>query len=229
MKRNFYQIAIDGYSSCGKSTLAKDLAQATHFLHIDSGAMYRAVSLYILNHEIPVTDHERISKIVNALTIDFIELAGSRLTRLNGVLVEDDIRAQRVSDIVSQVSIIGAVRTRLVALQRRLSEKHDVIMDGRDIGTVVFPKADIKLFLTANVDIRVKRRWLELQSKNTLISKDEVKKNLILRDHIDSTRAIAPLKKAVDAIEIDNSSMDRQAQLDLALSIIKEKIKLTSL
>jgi cytidylate kinase len=224
MSRPYYQIAIDGYSSCGKSTLAKDLAKAIHFTHIDSGAMYRAVSLYIFNHDIPVTDHHQISEVVDSLNIDFVEHAGRRLTRLNGRVVEEDIREQRISDIVSQVSIIGAVRTRLVNLQRQLSEKHNVIMEGRDIGTVVFPRAHIKLFLTASIDVRVERRWMELQLKNKIISKEEIKQNLLLRDHIDSTRKIAPLKKAPDAIEIDNTELDRKSQLNYVLTIVHDRL-----
>ena len=224
MKRAFHQIALDGYSSCGKSTLAKDLAKALGFLHIDSGAMYRAVSLYILNHDLSLDDEKAMADVVDALTIDFIEQAGRRLTRLNGIVVEEDIREQRVSDIVSQVSVIGAVRTHMVALQRQLSQAHDVIMDGRDIGTVVFPDADIKFFLTADVDIRVQRRWMELQSKGKFVSKEEVKKNLLLRDHIDSTREIAPLKQAEDAIVIDNSNMTRAEQLAFALDVVKMRL-----
>ena len=224
MSRPFYQIAIDGYSSCGKSTLAKDLAKAINFTHIDSGAMYRAVALYIFNHDIPVTDHVQISEIVDSLSIDFIEDAGRRLTRLNGQVVEEDIREPRISDIVSQVSIIGPVRTHLVYLQRQLSEQHSVIMEGRDIGTVVFPHADIKLFLTASIDVRVHRRWMELQLKNKLVSKADVRRNLMLRDHIDSTREIAPLMKADDAIEIDNTNLNRKSQLDFVLSIVHDRL-----
>ena len=219
-----YQIAIDGYSSCGKSTLARDLAYELNFLHVDSGAMYRAVSLYLLENGIDYKDEIRIASIIGSLHIDFVEKEDKRHTRLNGIVVEDAIRSQRVSDIVSHVSVIGNIRSHLVNLQRKLSEHESIIMDGRDIGTVVLPTADVKLFLTADVDVRVERRWLELKSKNILTPKEEVKKNLLLRDHIDSTRDIAPLKKAEDAIEIDNTHLNRQAQLDLALSIVHEKI-----
>ena len=224
MSKSFHQIAIDGYSSCGKSTLAKDLAKAMNYLHIDSGAMYRAVSLYALNHDINVADHEAMSGFIDTLNIDFIERAGNRLTRLNGKIVEEEIRQQRISDIVSQTAIIGAVRTRLVALQRQLSERHHVIMDGRDIGTVVFPNADIKFFLTADVEVRVNRRWMELRAKGVIISKEAVKENLLLRDHIDSTRAISPLTKAADAIEIDNTNLNRESQLAYVLQIIQERL-----
>lgn len=223
MNRHF-KIAIDGYSSCGKSTLARDLAEELGFLHIDSGAMYRAVSLYLLENEIKCEDTTQISRVVDSLKIDFIEKNGQRLTRLNNLVVEEAIRQQRVSDIVSQVSIIGRVRERMVRLQREMSARHSVIMDGRDIGTVVFPDADVKLFLTAAVETRVHRRWLELKSKNIHTTKVEVKRNLLLRDHIDSTRAIAPLKKAEDATEIDNTHMNRQSQLEYALTIISNKI-----
>ena len=224
MAARFHKIALDGYSSCGKSTLAKDMAAALNYLHIDSGAMYRAVTLYIINHNIPLANHDQIAEIVDALTIDFIDRTGKRLTRLNGRIVEEDIREHRVSALVSQVSVIGPVRTRMVALQRQLSEQHHVIMDGRDIGTVVFPDATIKFFLTADTDVRVERRWMELKAKGKLVSREEVKKNLLLRDHIDSTRDIAPLRQAKDAIVIDNTSLDRQGQLDYALGLVRERI-----
>lgn len=218
------QIAIDGYSSCGKSTLAKDLALATGYLHIDSGAMYRAVSLYVLNHDIDLEDATAIAAMVNSLTIDFVERAGRRYTRLNGAVVEDAIREPRVSDIVSQVAVIGSVRTRMVELQREMSQHHTVIMDGRDIGTVVFPDAVLKLFVTADVNIRVERRWKELQAKGKIVTREDVRKNLLLRDHIDSTREIAPLRQADDAVVIDNTNMSRDEQAAFALRLIQERI-----
>lgn len=218
------QIAIDGFSSCGKSTLAKDIAEATGYLHIDSGAMYRAVSLYVLNHELDLTDEMMIHDMVNELTIDFIERAGQRYTRLNGQVVEDAIREPRVSDIVSQVAVIGSVRSRMVDLQREMSRQHTVIMDGRDIGTVVFPDAAVKFFVTADKEVRAERRWLELQAKGKTMTREAVMKNLLLRDHIDSTRAIAPLRQADDAIVIDNTAMTRQEQLNFALECIHQRM-----
>ncbi len=228
MQNGYHQIALDGYSSCGKSTLAKDLAEELGYLHIDSGAMYRAVSLFILDHDIPLQYEQVVACIVNQLDIDFVEQSGMRVTRLDGIVVEDAIREQRISNIVSQVSVIGPVRSRMVELQRNLSRNQHVIMDGRDIGTVVFPEAQVKFFLTADIDIRVERRWMELQANGKLISKEEVQKNLLLRDHIDSNRDIAPLRQAEDAVVIDNTNMDREAQLAFALEVVRERLGVSS-
>ena len=217
-------IAIDGYSSCGKSTLAKGLAKRLHYLHIDSGAMYRAVTLYFLRHHV---DLENESEVINALKNISIHLGferESQVTWLNDENVEAAIREPEVSEFVSNVATLSAVRKEMVAQQRKMGEKKGLVMDGRDIGTVVFPDAELKLFLIADTDVRVERRWLELQAKGLTIDPKDVRKNLLLRDHIDSTRLDSPLRQAKDATVIDTSYLTEKEQLQIAYDLARSVI-----
>lgn len=217
-------IAIDGFSSCGKSTLAKQLAKELHYVFVDSGAMYRAVTLYFLENNINFGDSQQVSEALGKINISFQNISGQNTTFLNDRNVENDIRSLQVSDSVSEVAAISAVRRQLVALQRDMIGKCGMIMDGRDIGTVVFPDADIKFFITADPIIRAQRRYQELIAKNQKADLHDVISNLQRRDHIDTTRNDSPLKQAEDAIVLDNSSYSIDEQFDFALSKIKEKL-----
>ena len=218
-------IAIDGYSSCGKSTLAIDLARELKYDHIDSGAMYRAVTLFILERGVDVEDHPKVVALLPEIQITFDSTSGSNQTFLNGKNVEMDIRRLVVSQNVSQIAAIPEVRHTLVALQRAMGQTNGIVMDGRDIGTVVFPEAELKLFLTAEVEVRIQRRLLELQQKGLEASYDSVRENLSNRDRIDTTRAESPLRQAPDAVLIDNTNINRKEQLAMALALAKERIK----
>ncbi|MBN8837821.1 MAG: (d)CMP kinase [Sphingobacteriia bacterium] len=219
-------IAVDGFSSCGKSTLAKQLAKTLNYIFVDSGAMYRAITLYFLENNIRFNDTVAIERALKNIQLKFEYVAetGKSDMLLNGVNVEQQIREMRISENVSPVATIEAVRTFAVAAQQQMGKEKGLVMDGRDIGTTVFPDAELKIFVTANTDVRVERRWLELQAKGEQVSKDEVKKNLLERDHIDTTRAISPLQKAADAIVLDNSNLTREQQLALALQWAKERM-----
>lgn len=219
-------IAVDGFSSCGKSTLAKQLAKTLNYIFVDSGAMYRAITLYFLENNIRFNDTVAIEWALKNIQLKFEYVAetGKSDMLLNGVNVEQQIREMRISENVSPVATIEAVRTFAVAAQQQMGKEKGLVMDGRDIGTTVFPDAELKIFVTANTDVRVERRWLELQAKGEQVSKDEVKKNLLERDHIDTTRAISPLQKAADAIVLDNSNLTREQQLALALQWAKERM-----
>lgn len=205
-------IAIDGFSSSGKSTMAKDLAKTIGYIYIDTGAMYRAVTLYCLNNGI-ITDKgidiDLLKKEIEQIRIEFRnnEETGKRETFLNGVNVEEDIRKMEVANWVSPIAAIGFVRHALVALQQKMGERKGIVMDGRDIGTVVFPHAELKLFITASPEVRAKRRVDELRAKGEEVSYEEVLENIKTRDYIDSTREESPLKQAEDAIVLDNSDM----------------------
>ena len=222
-------IAIDGYSSCGKSTLAKEIAKNLNYRYVDSGAMYRAVTLYLINKGI-LKDGRYLKKaVLDALpliNIDFVfnKDKGISETFLNSINIEKDIRTMFISKQVSPISAIEEVRTKLVDLQQQMGEKGAVVMDGRDIGTVVFPYAEVKLFMTADPDVRAERRLLELNQTGQVSTFDEVKDNLTKRDYIDMNRDVSPLRQAEDAIVIDNSEITREEQLEVALNIIKEKI-----
>ena len=205
-------IAIDGHSSCGKSTMAKDLAKEIGYIYIDTGAMYRAVTLYSLQHGLITDDginEEALRQQMSDIMITFqlnVE-TGRPDTYLNGVCVEKEIRTMEVSKYVSPIATLGFLREAMVDLQRLMGEAKGVIMDGRDIGTVVFPDAELKVFVTASVDVRAQRRYDELTAKGEKCSLDEIRANVIERDRIDSTRAISPLRQAEDAIVLDNSNM----------------------
>lgn len=214
------EIAIDGYSACGKSTLAKSLAKEIDAAYIDTGAMYRAVTLYLLNHNIDVHDDKLVVDSLSRIIITFDTQNGKNDCILNDQNVELEIRSKRVSDQVSEVAAISSVRRKLVDLQRKMSESLDVVMDGRDIGTVVFPNAKFKFFLTADSDIRAERRLNEYKMKGIEANKHEVLKNLEKRDYIDSNREDSPLKVAEDALIVDNTKLTRTEQLKLVLDII---------
>lgn len=218
-------IAIDGYSACGKSTLAKDLGKKLGYGYIDTGAMYRAVTLYFLQNDIAFDDTTAIAQALSELTIEFINVKGKNRTILNGEDVEEEIRKMYVSNQVSPVAAISAVRRAMVAQQQQMGKKKGVILDGRDIGTVVFPKAELKLFLTASPTIRTQRRYEEIQAKGQNSTFEEIRANLLERDHIDSNRADSPLKQAEDAVVIDNSNLSKKEQLAMVSALVKERIK----
>jgi cytidylate kinase len=224
-------IAIDGFSSCGKSTLAKQIAQALHYRYIDTGAMYRATALFLLRNQIDIYHPELVAHALNDIHIDFRvnKATQSQDTYLNGENVEEEIRVNpRVVSIVSDVSAISEVRSFLVKQQRKMGNEKGIVMDGRDIGTVVFPDAELKIFVTADPKVRTQRRFDELKEKGQNTTFEEVLANLQKRDHIDSTRADSPLKQADDAILLDNSDMSRDAQFDLVYDWVKQKIQKAS-
>jgi cytidylate kinase len=217
-------IAIDGFSACGKSTLARDISKKLDYIYIDSGAMYRAVTYYFLKNNLDVKDNELVQKTIDKIHLHFERNNNKTEIYLSGGNVESKIRSQTVSEKVSQIAAISAVRKKMVELQRTFASGESVVMDGRDIGTVVFPNADVKLFITADIQERTKRRYLELKEKGHKINKNQVEKNLKERDHLDSTREDSPLRKANDAILIDNTQLSRKQQLNVALEKIKEKL-----
>ncbi len=213
-------IAIDGHSSCGKGTLAKNLAKELDYVFIDSGAMYRAVTLYILNEGLTLEEVTADPAVLGNIKITFeYEPKKSFFeTHLNGVNVETEIRSMEVARKVSPVSAIQEIRTFLVAQQQTMGRDKGVSLEGRDIGTVVFPDAELKIFMTASSEIRAKRRYEELQKKGVFVNYQEVLHNIRERDHIDSTREASPLAKAEDAITLDNSAMSKDEQARLSLS-----------
>jgi len=218
-------IAIDGFSSTGKSSISKVVADTLGLIHIDTGAMYRAITLFGLRNfknEKQEIDLSKLLQNLNEISLEFRENSGKLEIYLNGENVSKEIRTTEVSDNVSLIAKHPEVRARLVVLQRDIAEKQGVIMDGRDIGTVVLPDADYKFFLTASADERARRRFLELQSLGIETTIEEVKQNLIERDRIDSEREISPLKQAEDAILIDNTNLNKEETIDLILSYIKK-------
>ncbi len=218
-------IAIDGYSSCGKSTLAKELAAKLKYSYIDSGAMYRAITLYFLRHHIDYSDHGKVIDAIANINISFVyndQTLNSDI-HLNDEDVAPYIRDMIVSEKVSEVAAIREVRSFAVAQQKRMGRKKAIVMDGRDIGTAVFPEAELKLFMTADPEVRVMRRFKEMYETNPRVTIDEVRHNLELRDYIDSTREESPLHQATDAILLDNSSLTRDEQLEIVLNWVKEK------
>ena len=220
LKRKKIIIAIDGHSSSGKSTLSKDLARTLEMVHIDTGAMYRAVTLYFINKEIPIDDEARIENALREVKIQLLGPTQGNRTILNDLDVSQEIRSIKVNNHVSEVAANSQVRRFLVEQQRALAQQNSVIMDGRDIGTVVFPDADVKLFVTASIEERTQRRYLELKEKGIQISLDEVASNLSSRDEIDSTREDSPLRRAEDAYLLDTSFLDRNTMLSEALKYI---------
>ena len=213
-------IALDGFSSCGKSTTARHVAAVLHYAFVDSGAMYRAVALYFHRNEISLLDLNQVANALKEIEITFVfnPAKQSSDTYLNGENVESEIRMMFISDMVSQVSALPIVRHAMVALQQKMGEKKGIVMDGRDIGTVVFPQAELKIFMTAEPHIRAQRRKLELLQKGEDLPLEEIVENLRKRDEIDSNRSEGPLKRAVDAIDLDTSfrSMDEQVEFVLA-------------
>jgi len=222
-------IAIDGHSSCGKSTVAKQLARELGYIYIDTGAMYRVVTLVALRNgwiENKVPDSEKVINGLKDMTITFQwdEKSGKNTTFLNGENVEEEIRRLEVSENVSPISTIPEVRKEMVRQQRENGKNKGIVMDGRDIGTVVFPDAELKIFMTASSEIRAQRRFLELKEKGLDVNYEEVLANVEGRDKIDSTRAISPLKKADDALVLDNSYMTREEQLEWSINKVKERL-----
>ncbi|HYW97031.1 MAG TPA: (d)CMP kinase [Bacteroidales bacterium] len=225
--KNGLTIAVDGYSSCGKSTFARRIADELGYIYIDSGAMYRAVTLFGIEKgyvDDGRVDEAGLKKSLDNLDIGFVkdESTGRYLISMNGREVENEIRSMAVSENVSPVSRIGEIRERMVKLQRSVGGKNGVVMDGRDIGTVVFPGADIKIFMTADPHIRAERRFAELQAKGIPASLEKVEHNIRERDHIDETRAVSPLKKADDADILDNSYMSVEEQMQWFRDLLKK-------
>lgn len=219
-------IAIDGYSACGKSTTAKAVARKLEYLYLDSGAMYRAVTLYFHQHYINLTNPRDIEKALENIHITFIlnpKLMYNE-TYLNGLNVEEEIRKMYISERVSEVSALPQVRKALVAQQRKLGKKKGVVMDGRDIGTVVFPEAELKIFMMADFQIRAERRQKELLEKDQLLNLEEVKANLQKRDFLDTTRLESPLKKAEDAHVIDTTFITIEEQVEEIINLATSKM-----
>ncbi|MFD2248329.1 (d)CMP kinase [Pontibacter ruber] len=219
-------IAIDGYSSCGKSTTAKLVAAELGYAYIDTGAMYRAVTLYFLENHVSFTNPKEIADALANIDITFHYNAKAKRNEvfLNGLNVEDEIRKMYISNQVSEVSVIKEVRRALVAQQQKMGRKRGVVMDGRDIGTAVFPDAEVKIFMTADVDTRARRRQQELLAKKQLENLDTIKQNLEKRDLIDSTRAESPLRRAEDAYLLDTSHMTIDEQVDFVLDKVTTRI-----
>lgn len=229
MEKKKIIIAIDGYSSTGKSTMAKKLARQAGYRYIDSGAMYRAVALYALRHGMADTeghvDDTRLAEALPGIAIDFKVTPDGQRTMLNGEDVESEIRSMTVSQAVSPVAAVAAVRRAMTGIQQQMGREKGIVMDGRDIGTTVFPEAEMKVFVTASAETRARRRFDELKAKNMDASYDEVLANLRERDHIDETRAESPLRKAADAVTLDNSDMTIDEQDALLLEIFNERTR----
>src|ERR1700709_604745 len=217
-------IAIDGYSSCGKSTLAKALAQKLHFIYVDSGAMYRAVTLYFLRNHIDLHDHDQIETALKNIHLNFHSRDYQTHITLNDEEVSDEIRLMPVSEKVSEVSAIREVRKEMVKQQQRMGHSKNIVMDGRDIGTTVFPNATVKIFMTADPKVRAERRYKEIADKHPEITLEEVFENIAHRDYQDTTREESPLVRAADAIILDNTDLTPQQQLDFALENVKPLI-----
>ena len=216
------QVAIDGPASSGKSTISKLIAKENHFLYLDTGAMYRVVTLAVLRNHISLEDYDAIYELVQNIDIRFSMKDGKQSVFMNKEDVTDEIRSVEVTRNVSAVSAIKEVRTRLVHLQQEIAENHSIIMDGRDIGTVVLPQADIKIFLVASVEERAKRRFIENQEKGIEMSYEELVEDIRRRDYIDSTRKESPLRKAEDAIEIDTTTMSIEDVVKTVTALIQK-------
>jgi cytidylate kinase len=214
-------IAIDGYSSCGKSTLAKALAQKLHFIYVDSGAMYRAVTLYFLRHHIDLHNHEQITEALKNIHLNFHSRDYQTHITLNDEEVSDEIRHMPVSDNVSAIAALREVRHEMVKQQQRMGRSKNIVMDGRDIGTTVFPDAQLKIFMTADPKVRAERRYKELYAKDPDITLEEVFENIAHRDYLDTTREESPLVRAADAIILDNTNLTPDEQLQFALDKVK--------
>ena len=224
-------IAIDGFSSCGKSTMAKDLAKKLGYVYVDTGAMYRAVTLYAMRNRlfnadgsVKTADLERQINKIN-ITFKLNKTAERPNTYLNNELVENDIRTLEVSNHVSQIAAVPFVREAMVAQQQRMGKDKGVVMDGRDIGTTVFPEAELKVFVTASAEVRAQRRYDELKEKGMPADFNDILKNVQERDYIDSHREVSPLRKAPDAIELDNSHMTIAEQSAWLMELVKQKIE----
>ncbi len=220
-------VAVDGYSSCGKSTTAKGVAARLGYAYIDTGAMYRAVTLYFLQNHVSLTNPKEIVKALENIKIDFyhnLETAQNE-TYLNGLNVEGEIRKLYIANMVSEVSAIPEVRRAMVAQQQRMGKNKGIVMDGRDIGTVVFPNAELKVFMTAEPTVRAERRQIELLAKGDMLDLNEILENIRHRDHIDTTRADSPLRQAEDATLIDTTNMTLESQILLLSEMVDSTIK----
>ncbi len=227
---NKITIAIDGYSSCGKSTLAKQLASKLGYTYVDSGAMYRAITLYAIENGMASKEHINVEGLVDQLDQIDVDLKydaeKERVTTfLNGKDVEDEIRSMRVSEVVSQVSVIKEVRAKLRSIQQYLGKQGGVVMDGRDIGTAVFPNAELKLFMTASPEVRAQRRFDELKAKGQEVSFEAIRENLSSRDKEDTSRKENPLTQAEDAVVLDNSDLNQKEQLELVLGWVEKRVE----
>lgn len=226
MKKKKIIITIDGWSACGKSTLAKQLAKELGYIYVDSGAIYRAITLYFLRNHVDWTDKKEVKKALGEISVSFVQKTKSEASEvyLNDENVEYVIRDLVVAEKVSDIAAIREVREYAVAQQQEMGKKRGIVMDGRDIGTVVFPDAELKIFMTADNAVRVERRFKELYEKNPNITIEEVKTNLELRDYIDSHREVSPLRKADDAIVLDNTNLTEKEQLQKALKLVHQVI-----
>jgi cytidylate kinase len=225
MKLRKIVIAIDGYSACGKSSTAKEVSNILGYRYIDTGAMYRAVTLYFLNNHVAITNPREIDRALEQIHISFrVNKKNKSETYLNGLSVEKEIRAMRVSEMVSQVSTVKEVRVAMVEQQRRMGKERAVVMDGRDIGTVVFPQAELKLFMNADLLTRAFRRQKELLERDQMVDLDEVVANIIHRDKIDTTRTESPLKQAEDAILLDTTHISFDEQVDEVMRMALSKM-----
>lgn len=224
-------IAIDGYSSCGKSTMAKSLAKNLGYIYVDSGAMYRAVTLFALREGLFTEDgiaEEKLEALLPNINISFVndEATGKPQTYLNGECVENEIRNMEVSSHVSPIAALGFVREAMVKLQQLMGEKKGIVMDGRDIGTTVFPNAELKIFVTASAEVRAQRRFNELKAKGEVANYEDILKNVVERDYIDMHREVSPLKQADDAILLDNSNMTIEEQQEWLQNEFKRVVSL---
>lgn len=217
-------IAIDGYSACGKSTMARQLAKMLDYIYIDSGAMYRAITFYFIRNQVDISLEEGVNHALKNIQLSFLNNPGTGHSDiyLNGENVESQIRSLQVAEKVSLIAANPEVRRFAVAEQRRLGSHKGIVMDGRDIGTTVFPEAELKFFVTADPDVRAKRRYLELDRSGSEIKLEDIKKNLLERDHLDSNRETSPLKKAADAIEIDTTKLTREEQLQKIMDTYRQ-------
>lgn len=222
-------IAIDGFSSCGKSTLAKELAKTLSYSYVDTGAMFRAVALYCLRNGLIKEDGTKVYKIREFLDefqvgFQFNEKKGYGEVTLNGENVEEEIRSLTISRIVTKISGIKEVREKLLVIQKKIGSDKGVVLDGRDIGTVVFPDAELKIFMTAETTVRSQRRLNELKGKGHKVTLEQVQENLRLRDHDDTTREESPLKQANDAVVVDNTNLTKRDQLSMIVALAKERM-----
>jgi cytidylate kinase len=228
MTKKKITVALDGHASTGKSTLAKAIAKTLGYTYIDSGAMYRAVAYFVLQNKLTnpdgLPDADALASKIDTLQIDFRPISGMEtpVIHLNGQCIESEIRNMEVSKMVSEVAVLGFVRRALVRQQQEMGKSGGVVMDGRDIGTVVFPNAELKIYMTASPEIRAQRRFAELEAKGQQVTFEEILQNVNHRDHLDATRAESPLKPASDSRLLDNSHMSREEQLDIALAWAKE-------
>jgi len=220
-------ITIDGFSSCGKSTLAKQLARKLHYTYIDSGAMYRAITLYFLRNNVNWSNKNEILSALDNISLEFLSNihTGNTEIYLNNENVEYIIRDLVVAEKVSEIAALPEVRRFAVSVQQKIGAKKRIVMDGRDIGTTVFPDAEVKIFMVADEAVRVERRFAEMFDKNPNITLEEVRNNIAMRDYIDANRKVSPLTKAEDAIELDNTNLTPKEQLDFALQLVQKVVE----